>query len=705
VAPITRPAALLLTAAVLLAPACGGGESSGPTEAPKTPEETAERFLSLWKDGEYDNMYGLLSSESQASIERQKFIDRYQAITEEARITGLDYDLRPSPSGKETEVPFTVTFHTSFFGDIQQENTIPLIREEAPVPVATGEKPRTRQEWRVQWSPSLFFAELDDRTLVHFFTQVPRRGGIYDRNGAELAVDASVPVIGIVPDQITDREATISRLAAALGISEADVRAKVEADVPSYYFVPVKTLPYGTPPEELVKYHEMVDLGVVVRDQTMRVYPNGDSLAHVLGYMTEVTEEELKDLAPKGYQPGDRVGAFGIEGQFEETLAGERGATLATITPEGSVARTIAEKPSVPGKDIFLTIDINVQKTAEAALGDRVGSIVAMDPQDNSVLALASFPRFDPNDFIKGLSAEKFNSLSTDPRQPFLHRPLLAEYPPGSTFKVVTAAAGLEKGGFNTGSTFHCLPVWTRLGEDFPQKNWQEVDRGYLTIAEGLMASCNPVFFDIAATLDPIDPNILPQFARDFGFGSATGINALDEAPGNVPDPGKIGDNWFTGNATNMAIGQGDMKATPLQIANAYSAIAVTGVLRKPLLIKKIAEPGGAAAQEFRAEDVHPLPVSPSNLDFIRQGLAAVIHSTGGTSYGAWAGSTVDAAGKSGTAEDIGFGANHVFFVAYANRSNPTILALAALETGESGSREAGPMVRKVLETYLAGGQ
>jgi penicillin-binding protein 2 len=248
------------------------------------------------------------------------------------------------------------------------------------------------------------------------------------------------------------------------------------------------------------------------------------------------------------------------------------------------------------------------------------------------------------------------------------------------------------------------VPVWTKLGEDFPQKNWQEVDRGWLTVAGGLMASCNPVFFDIAATLDPIDPNILPQFARDFGYGSFTGINALDEAPGNVPDPNEIGDNWFTGNATNLAIGQGDMKATPLQIANAYSAISATGILRKPLLVKRIAEPGGAAAQEFTAETVHPLPVSAGNLDFIREGLTAVVQSTGGTSYQAWVGTTVDPAGKSGTAEDISFGANHVFFVAYANRGAPAIVALAALETGESGSREAGPMVRQILETYLAGG-
>jgi penicillin-binding protein 2 len=353
-----------------------------------------------------------------------------------------------------------------------------------------------------------------------------------------------------------------------------------------------------------------------------------------------------------------------------------------------------------------LTIDIDVQLNAEKQLGDRVGSIVAMNPRDNSVLALATYPRFDPNEFITGLSAEKYNALVNDPRQPFLHRPLLATYPPGSTFKVVTAAAGLERGGFSAGSTFHCVPVWTRLGEEFAQKNWQTTDRGWLTVAEGLMASCNPVFFDIAATIDPIDENILPQFARGFGYGSLTGINALDEAPGVVPDAKwkeeNIGDYWYTGDAVNMAIGQGFVTVTPLQIANAYSAIASSGLLRKPLLIKSIGEPGGAAIQEFAAETIAPLPVSAGNLDIIRQGLYLVTQSPSGTSYRTFVGSSVDAAGKSGTSEDIAFGANHVFFVAYANRGDPSIVALAALETGESGSGEAGPMVRRILEGYIA---
>jgi penicillin-binding protein 2 len=695
--------------AVLAATACGGG-GPGATQAPETPRGTAERWLELWKSGDYNAMYDLVSTGARETIDREKFVERYTAITEEATITGLDYEMVASEAtaasgAADLEVPFEVTFHTSLFGDIPEDNTIALVQETAAPPSGAPDD-FSLTLYRVEWTPSLFFAELDDRSLVNLLPRLPRRGGIYDRNGKPLAVDADLPVIGIVPDLISDPEGVIATLSSALGMPDADVRAAVQTDQPSYYFIPVKTLPYGTPPEEVQKFRDMVDLGVVVRDETQRVYPNGAAAAHVLGYMTEVTEEQLKDLAAEGYGPGDLIGAAGIEGQFDDTLKGERGGLLAAISPEGTITATIAEKPTTPGQDIFLALDIEVQKKAEAELGERLGSIVVMDPGDNSVLALASFPRFDPNAFIRGLTADEANALFNDPRQPFLNRPLLAEYAPGSTFKPVTMAAGIERGGYSTGSAIHCPPVWTGLGEDYPQKNWQDVDRGWLTPAEGLMASCNPVFFELAKSLDEIDENLFPTFIREFGYGSPTGIG-MEEASGQVPDPAwkeaNIGEAWYRGDAVNMGIGQGYVTATPIQIANVYSAISRTGVLRKPLLIKRIGLAGAATFQEFAAEDIRPLPVSQATLDSIRYGLYLVTQGAGGTSVQAWAGSSVDAAGKSGTAEDLAPGSDHVFFVAYANRAEPAIVALASLEEGESGSREAAPMVRHILESYLGG--
>jgi penicillin-binding protein 2 len=490
-------------------------------------------------------------------------------------------------------------------------------------------------------------------------------------------------------------------------MSEADVRAQVETDLPSYYFIPVTKLPYGTSAESLDKFYALSDLGVVVREEAQRIYPNGDSAAHVLGYMAELTAEQLEELQTRGYRAGDTLGAFGLEAQFNEVLGGERGGSLTTITPEGTISRTIVEKPAQAGNDVILTLDIDIQKAAESSLGERVGSIVVMDPRDNSVLALASYPRFNPQSLTDGLSNEEFNQLANDGRLPFLHRPLLATYPPGSTFKPITLAAGMEKGGVSSSETFHCVPVWTGLGEDFPKNNWQSVDRGYLTPAQGLMASCNPVFYEIALRLDNIDPAILPEFAHGFGFGALTGINALDEAPGVVPDEEwkeeNRGEPWYSGDSVNMGIGQGFVLVTPLQLVNAYSAIAGEGVLRKPLLVKSIAEAGGAAAQEFTAEEIGPLPVSATTLAEIRSGLTLVTQNPGGTSYSIFASSPLDVAGKSGTAEDIAFGANHVFFVAYANRSAPSAVTLVALEEGELSSTEAGPKARQVLEAALLG--
>jgi penicillin-binding protein 2 len=702
---ILAPLALLL----MLGVGCGGDSAPEQLEPPKTPEETAERFLSLWQERKYAEMYGLVSSEAKLNISEEDFVGRYEAIAEEATITDVDFTLKPSATTGAAEIGYSVIIYTSFFGDLQQDNAITLVEEDVPQPTPEeGGEAGAKKEWRVQWKPSLVFAELDDRSLVHFFTRVPRRGGIYDAKGRELAVDASLPVVGVVKDLITDPATLIARLTQISGLPEAEVRSKVEHTQPSYYFMPVKTLPYGSPPEEVQKYRDLVDLGVVVREATQRVYPHGPSASHVVGYMTEVTEEELTELRAQGFEPGDRIGAFGLEGSMDKELRGERGGLLATVTPEGTISAEIAEKQPVAGKDVHLTIDIAVQKKAEAELGERVGSIVVMDPRDNAVLALATFPRFDPNAFIRGLTADEFNGLSNDPRQPFLHRPLLATYPTGSVFKVVTLAAGVEKGGFTTGSRIHCPPVWTGLGEAFAQKNWQTVDRGHLTPAEGLMASCNPVFFELAKGADERDEYALPNMARAFGYGAPSGINGgLDEAPGIVPDPKwkeeNIGEPWFRGDAVNMGIGQGFVTATPLQIANAYSMIASGAGQRKPLLVRKITELGGVLSQDFTAEQVGPLPFSAETLDAIRQGLGLVIHGSGGTSTQQWVGSSVDAAGKSGTAEDIGFGSDHVFFVAYANRGEPTALALAALETGESGSREAAPMVRRILEAYIGG--
>jgi len=702
--------ALLLSLAVL-AGACSGGNSSTPDSA----GDAGERFFSLWQKKDYSAMYDLLTVQAQAAISREKFVGRYEAITDEATITGIDFELSGqadsgTPAAKSNPdaepIAVKVTIHTAFFGDIVQQNSLPAVHQLVTIPPKEGsnKKPQEKVLWRIDWKPSLIFKELDDKSLVHRFARVPKRGTIFDRNGQPLAADFDLPVVGVVPDLMTDRERTISTLAGALGMPASDVRAKTNANVPSYYFIPIKTLPFGTTDQQLQTFYDLKDLGVLVQPKTQRVYPFSDSAAHILGYMKEVSADDLKQLSAQGFSEGDFIGADGLEAQFQTELSGKRGGVLATIAPEGNIVRTIAQKDAQPAQDIYLALDINVQQAAEAALGQRVGSAVVMDPRDNSVLALASYPRFDPNGFIQGLTSDQASSLLNDTRRPFLNRPLLAAYPPGSTFKVVTGSAGLERGGYTPGSTFPCTPTWSGLGPAFVKANWQSIDRGPLTIAGGLMASCNPVFYQVALTLDGIDTKLLPQFAHDFGFGAPTGIG-IDEAAGLDPTPDwkrkELGEDWFSGDTVNMGIGQGFLLATPMQIANMYSALASNADLRKPLLIKKLVTPNGPT-KEFTADVIRHLPISDTTLATVREGLRRVVQDPGGTSYQVFVGARVDAAGKSGTAEDLAFGADHVFFVAFANRSNPSILALISLEEGKSGSAEAGPRVRQILETFVS---
>ncbi len=672
-----------------------------PTVHPQAgPEEIAQAFFRLWQEGHYESMYDLLSQEAQARIARQDFLSLHRQLMEEATATSLTIHREETrPDAEEGKVvAFRLVLHTAFFGDIELRGGLPLVREEGP---------QGGPRWRVAWHPSVLVPGMDYGDSVRLFIKDARRGTIYDRQGRPLALDAEVPVVGVVPALVEDPAATALALSRALGLPLDEVHRRMEADVPEYYFVPVAYLPYDTGEAALEPFYRLIDLGVVVRKEVRRLYPYGPSAAHVLGYLREITAQELAERKDEGYRPGDLVGAAGLEALFQDELAGEKGGTLAIVGPDGRVKEALARKEPRPGLDVHLALDIHVQRLAEAALGQEVGAVIVMDPRDNSVLALASFPRFDPNAFVRGLSPQEAHALLTDPTKPFLNRALMATYPTGSVFKVVTMAAGLERGGFTPESRLPCPPVWYGLGPAYPKRNWQSVDRGLLTPAQGLMASCNPVFYEMGLTLDRIDPHILPEFGRAFGFGAPTGIG-LPEAAGLMPDPEwkeeALGEPWYSGDTVNLSIGQGFLLATPIQIANAYSAIAAGGVLRRPLLVTKVTDQEGRVVKEFRAEEIRRLPISPTTLAAIQEGLRLVTQNPGGTTYGVFAGAGLDVVGKSGQAEDLAFGYDHVFFVGYGPRSSPAYLVLSALERGTSSARQAAPIVRDVFLGLMRGG-
>jgi penicillin-binding protein 2 len=694
---------------ILLAPvifiACSRDKPAAPLAATQDPSPTqpaandiGRQYLSLWTGVQYAAMYDLLSAASRQSIGKERFINRHEGIMDEARIVSIAIEPGRAPrvNGDRAELPYTITYATSLWGEIRQDNTLPLVKQ--------------GDDWRIEWSPSLIFKELTGGNLVRAVVDTPVRGSILDRNGTPLAMTGSVPTVGTAKNLINaqaivqDRNGLISYLSKKLEISEQEIRTKVDdqrtqVDV----FIPLKTLPPNAPPELIGELEGTA--GVVVQRTPRRVYPYGANLAHVVGYVAPITAEQLEHRRGEGYQQGDLVGGLGLEESLESQLAGQRGARLTIITPEGGQVAELAARPGRPAQDVVTTIDLSAQLALVGALGERNGSAVLLDPRDSGVVAMASFPTFDPNAFVTGIRQEDAVRLLNDPHTPLLNRAIAATYPPGSTFKVITAAAGLERAGFSPTSRVECTPVWYGLGQNNPKRNWTTVNEGPLTIAEGLMRSCNPVFYEIGLKIDDMDPKILTEFAGAFGFGRQTGLNGLSDAAGVAPGPEwkrqTFNEGWFSGDSVNMSIGQGFLLATPLQIANVYSAIAANGVLRAPVLVKELRNAGTPNVTEsYATHETGRLPVSPATLDVIRRGTTMVTQDPRGTAYYAFNGSRLDAAGKSGSAEDRGE-QTHALFAAYAPRTNSRGVAIVVLDDGNSGSLEAAPIVRRILESWV----
>lgn len=676
--------ALFLT--ILILSACDRDKAPSPAAVPtpaQTALETAEQFLRLWQAKQYAAMYSLLATSVQQSITREKFVGRYEAIAEEATIQDIDFSIIPPSDPNSAEIAFMVTLHTAVFGDITEDHVMRLVEEE---------------RWRVVWTPNLIFRDLEGPNLIHRFVRVPRRGAILDRNGEPLAYDGEETIIGTSKRMAGDPKTFAATVAPKLGLTPADIEKALATNDPDFFFIPLKTFPPLTPQQQI---DELAALpGVAVQKRTRRVYPLGAAAAHLTGYLAEVNAEQLKELTKQGYGIGDLVGVAGLEASFERELAGERGGLLTIISPEGQVQKIIKERPAKPGVDVQTTIDGRAQRLVDEALGPWVGAAVLMDPRDNSILALVSHPSYNPNDFVGGITADRYAALANDPNKPFLNRVVGATYPPGSTFKVITGAAGLEKGGYTPQSRFPCPPVWYGLGPDSPKRNWQAVDRGNLTIAEGLMTSCNPVFYEIGKALNRFDENLLPEFARAFGFGRPTGVLGLPEATGTVPDPQwkrqTVGEAWFTGDTVNMAIGQGFLTVTPLQLVNAYSALVTDGRFRKPRLIRRVGD------REVPPEEMGRVPASAQTLAVLKEGMRLVTSHPGGTAYSVFASAPVPMAGKSGTAEDVGL-QTHALFAAFAPYPDPQALTVVVLDQGEFGSTQAGPISRQILQRWLTG--
>jgi penicillin-binding protein 2 len=356
--------------------------------------------------------------------------------------------------------------------------------------------------------------------------------------------------------------------------------------------------------------------------------------------------------------------------------------------------------------DVVLTIDLDLQVATDAAIGDKVGSAVVLDPNNGQVLAMASRPTFDPNVFVLGISDEEWARLNDPVALPLVNRATLVGYPTGSVFKVVTASAGMAHLGLTADSWFNCPGTFSLEGSDQTWADWIPGGQGEMNLHRAIYRSCNTVFYQIGAQLDEQNEMWLPDMVRAFGFGARSGLQELYDIPGVVPDPAwkqeVVGDFWARGDAVNLSIGQGYFLATPLQVAKAYAAITNGGTLYRPYMVMDVVRVDGSVAYSGQPEEMGKLPLNGDQIAVLKAGMYDVIHAGDGTAVAAFEGAGYVASGKTGTAETgVPGEAAHGWFGSFAPTDAPRITVVTMVEHGVAGSQSAAPVARRIMDAYF----
>jgi penicillin-binding protein 2 len=632
-------------------------------------------------------MYNLLTPSTKVKVSREDFEERYRVSLAEAAVTSLRAHVRTAlESAYTAQIDLTVTMQSAVLGALEFSYQMTLTFE--------------ANRWGVVWSPELIFPGLTDRRQVHLVERTAVRGNIYDRDGLGLAAKGSLVTVGIVPGRLTDDSevATLAELSRILEMPEEAIR-EAYADALPHWYVPIKDI---SPEASQTHYQILASLPAVeLKEKEIRFYPEGSVAAHVIGYVGTIHKEDAEEWDKKGYRGDEMVGQTGLEAWGESYLAGRRGGVLTLIDNHGAWVETLAERPATPARSIYTTLRRDFQQAAESLLAQsqKPGAVVALDPRDGAILALASYPSYDSNLFVPAISAEDWAELEADPQRPLVNRALQSAYPPGSVFKIVTLSAGLEEGGLTRDSHFTCNGHWTGLGPEWLKVCWLRTGHGNIDIITGLTVSCNIVFYEIGLLLDTLDAGVLPTYARGFGMGQPTGLRELPESPGLVPDAAwkraTHDEPWVPGDSVNLATGQGFLLTTPLQIARAVVAVANGGTLLRPQIIYRIGDEG-----VLQRQGMGQLPMSTEHLAEIKEGLLGAGTLPHGTAYRAMQGLPFEVAGKTGTAE-TGETVSHAWFVGYAPASEPQIVIAVMIEHGGEGPTVAAPLFRRLVEAYF----
>ncbi len=541
------------------------------------------------------------------------------------------------------------------------------------------------------------------------------RGMIYDRYANLLVDNRPAFDITIVLEDAKPLDETLEKLADCIDTSTEELKKNMlQASYGVASYKPIVLKKDITRDElAIVEAHkfDLPGIGIEVEPTRNYIYPKLAS--HLLGYLGKINKRECESGEYPNLTPQDSVGRYGVEKSFEEFLQGKRGGRQVEVDVKGRIIRELKRVEPVPGNDLYLTLDLGLQKLAQRLLDNQHGAVVAMDPSNGDVLVMASAPGFDPNDFIGGISSKKWKALMEDSGTPMINKTIQGEYPPASTYKIVTSIAGLEEGSIDVTTSVFCSGFYPFGGRRY--HCWRKIGHGNLDVVGALTHSCD-VFFYITGEKLGVDK--LAQYAKGCGLGQHTGVRLAHERPGLIPTSvwkqQRFKEPWQAGETLSISIGQGFNLVTPLQMAVFISAVGNGGTLYRPRLVSSVQRPDGTKVKGIEPEIIGGLPVSAENLDIVRKGLLQVVQGERGTARRIRI-PGVEIAGKTGTAQVFSRkkGAkfdndkvkrelkDHAWFVCYAPAENPTIAISVIIEHGEHGSSQAAPVAGELIRHHM----
>jgi len=570
--------------------------------------------------------------------------------------------------------------------------------------------------WYLQVIKGSDFRQMSTNNCIRIREDPAARGMILDRKGRLLALNRPSFGVYLVPEDLKENLEVLVKAGQVLNMNPEEIKEKLQTQKKRTPFRPVKI-------KSDIEWNELARLetsrvhlpGLLVDVRPRRAYHYGQLASHLIGYLGEVDENELKQSKGTPYRMGAMIGKYGIECQWETDLRGVDGGRQIEVDALGREIKHLRSVESFPGNNLTLTIDFDLQKVAEEAFQEKTGALIAMDPKNGRVLAMVSKPSFDPDTFARNISSEEWKSLVENPFSPLQNKGIQGQYPPGSVFKIITAIAGLETGVITPNTQLTCKGVYPYGDRDF--RCYKEGGHGTITLHRAIVESCDIYFYQVGLK---VGVDAIAHYANELGLGRLTGIALPHEKSGIVPStPWKkkrLGAPWYSGETLSLSVGQGYINTTPLQLLMLISAVANGGKLYLPQVVEKVENIYGNTLKDYPPVEVAQADISEKTLHFVQEALMGAVNDPHGTG---WACALKDfkVAGKTGTAQVIKMAQDfkkgdmdrmplkfkdHAWFVAYAPFEDPIIAVVVLVEHGGYGGAAAAPIAKRVIEKYLA---